>query len=220
MPYFTVRGPVALPSAVVGSPVYAYKGAGAGEAAGNGLTFNLDIGTASSDRLIIVSAMVSAATALSSVVVNGVTLNIDIDNHATAKASAVASGLVTSGSGSQAVTITWASANFQDKIAHVWAATGLNSNTAKHTAFANRIGGAGGTATIDVTAGDFLFAGALSTTQPTFAGSTEAPVGDHNQASGVFNTRGSDWTIVSTNASFTIASTNVGDIGWSAASYR
>ena len=182
-----------------GSPpsakTYTFRGSGSSTAGGSVATFSIDIGTASADRVVIAKSTVDTATTITSVVVNGVTLNPDVTAVNTYRVG-IHSGLVTTGDGAQNVVITWASASFQEKNAFVFTATGLSSNTVKQTA--NGVT----SANINVTAGDFLFGVARNVAGfPDFATSTEAP--DATRQVGADNTS-ADWTVDTTNAAFSV----------------
>lgn len=165
---------------------------------------SIDIGTAASDRLVIVGATLgNSNVAITGVTVNGVSLSlVDRDLTNVAGAAELWSGLVTSGSGSQTVAVTWGSGvGFLERVIAVWTATGLSSDTAKQTAVNE--------ANISVDAGDFLFAIGVSTFSNDLSFSTfsQAPT-EHSVDTGGFETVAGDETVVSTNASFSTAATN------------
>lgn len=198
----------------VSGAAYVFRGSFFDNPPATSISSSIDIGTASADRLVIVGCCDQNAHALTSVVVNGVTLNIDIDNTAGGGA-AIASGLVPSGSGSQTVTVTWAGSGFEERFFTVWTATGLSSNVVKHTA-------AGiDPISIAVDAGDFLFSLSMA-----FSGaydwdaSTQAPTRTASIAgagSGFFQYN-ADWLIAATNPAFSIDE-SAGAIQTTAASY-
>lgn len=165
---------------------------------------SIDIGTAASDRLVIVGATLgNSNVAITGVTVNGVSLSlVDRDLTNVVGGAELWSGLVTSGSGSQTVAVTWGSGvSFLERAITVWTATGLSSDTAKQTAVNE--------ANISVDAGDFLFAIGVSTFSNDLSFSTfsQAPT-EHSVDTGDFETVAGDETVVSTNASFSTAATN------------
>jgi hypothetical protein len=206
-PGFTVPAP----AAGGGPPAYTFQNTASTTAAGAALSASIDIGAAQANRLIVVGCTTGSGALTTSVVVNGVTLTAD--NNSTGGVS-IFSGIVASGSGAQTVAVTWASGNFDSRGFTVWRVTGLSSNLVKNIA-----SGAGQTATVNVTAGDLMFGvAAFATGGPApFSSSTETPFATHTAA-----TQGSsaDWTIVGTNASFTINSTIAGGSGNAVATYR
>lgn len=190
--YWQSRSQVVI---TVSAPVYTYRGSGTDNSGNNDATFSIDLGTASSDRLVIVGTTVSAATSVTSIVANSVSLTPDV-SAVNAYRVAIYSALVTSGSGSQNVVVTFASASFQEKNVFVWTATGLASNVVKQTA-----NGLIST-TINASAGDFLFGVSRAVALfPDFATSTETP--DGTRQVGTHNTS-ADWTVDATNASFSV----------------
>lgn len=202
-----------------GSPAYVFRNSLTASGSGAVLTGAIDIGTASADRLIVVGTSCQNNVLMTSVVVNGVTLTQNA-YVSPGPSAGIFSGLVTSGSGSQTVTITFASGSFLTRSCVLWTVTGLSSNTAKNTATAsgvnpNTIGGSG------VTAGDLLFAAdAVATgTTTSFAGSTETQAGQRQVGSGPNSLGAADWTVVSTSASFSITD-GVASSSKAAASFR
>jgi hypothetical protein len=107
--------------------------------------------------------------------------------------------LVTSGSGPQSIVVT--GNTFFSQALSVYSVYGLGTNSPQNTV-------TGGTSvSIGVNAGDFLFA--ISEAQDTagWGGSTQAPAktySDTNQGPSLF-LNGADWTIASTNASFSVS---------------
>ena len=188
-------GPGTAHTATAG-PTFTFRNSASTTAAGAAISTSVDIGTASADRLIIVSAMYgTTGVAVTSITVNGTSLTADENGTL---GVAIYSGLVTTGSGPQNVTVTWASGSFNNRGFALWTATGLNSNLVKqHTNFSTISG------TISVTAGDFMVGSFFSSGgTSTWAGSTEAPT-----VRTVFSPSPSgqapEWnTIASTNAAF------------------
>lgn len=202
------------------SPAYTYRGNGFSSASGSVTDFTIDIGTASSDRLIVVTAAYQGTNGITSIVVDPAGANVSLTQdaiNASGNSVAMYSGLVTTGSGSVTIRLTLVSASFFNRGISVWALTGLSSNLKKQSAAA-AISGAGSTA-INVTAGDFLFCGSYQTAgSPTFSGSTEAPANPAGLHTSNATNQFADQTIISTNASFAIAPGVTSNLA--AASYR
>jgi hypothetical protein len=195
-----------------GGAAYVYKGSTAG------LSSTLDIGTASSDRFVIVgvSGESIGATYGTTATVAGVTLNRDAFYNQSGAGRAVLfySGLVTSGNGSQSIVITRTGETGSHL--HIWTVTGNASIAFRQTA-SNSSGGA--PSSISVTGGDFMFGvSSVGGASPnTWTSSTQASFADHpDSAFGGFG--GSDWTIASTNASFS-AQPDAG-FAWLVATYH
>jgi hypothetical protein len=163
------------------------------------VSFPMDIGTAAADRLVIVGAASgNSASAISGVTVNGVSLTQAVSDQVGGGGSELWSGLVTTGSGSQTVVVTWASGAYLQRGMMVWTAEGLASNTAKATS-ANQ-------ASLAVDASDFLFTMVVgdfgtSSSPPSLAAYTQPPT-EHTTTSTDFGFTGGDETVASTNASF------------------
>lgn len=167
---------------------------------GSTLSGSIDIGTAAADRVVIVAATEQNGQSLTSIVVNGVTLTAAVAGSGVY----ISTGLVTSGSGAQTVTVTWGAGSFETRTCAVWIANGLNSNTPKAT---------GTVATnvtpsaISVTAGDLLFGVTMlgNSGTPEYNGnSTENAAGERQVLTGALSGFYGDWTVASTNASFSV----------------
>ena len=179
-----------------GGPAYTFRGTASDLTGTANPSYSIDIGTASADRLIIVGFICAGSAGAASVTVNGTGLTLAV-SAAPAAVAEVWYGLVTSGSGTQTVQVNGAS-NFFERDIIVWAATGLSSNVVKQTASDN------GTQNINVSASDFLFAINYTTGTPSnfdYSSSTESPTGIHTTAQSF----GGDWTVISTNAAFSVA---------------
>ncbi len=197
------------------TPTCVHRGTGADTSSDTTRNYSIDIGTASSDRLIIVASAVQNV-ASGTVTVAGTPLNMDVQG-VNGGSSTLYSGLVTSGSGTQTVSIVIGSGFVQSSVS-VWACTGLNSNTVKQTG-----SGIGGITSfsINVTAGDFMFsAGRSNSATGDYGNSTQAPTTAYNMAAGVYVA--ADWiTIASTNASFAVRpGTGLNFTHGAAATYR
>lgn len=191
-------------------PSYSYRSALSATGSGALLTGSVDIGTAAADRLVIVGFTCQNAPAITSVVVNGASLSNALTNTGASPGAYLYSGLVTSGSGAQTVTITFATGTFLTRTGFVWIANGLSSNSPKHVSTTPTNVTA---ATINVDAGDFLFAvTGVSSGTPNYTGnSTENPAAARQQLTGALSGYSGDWTVASTNASFSINDSASGD---------
>jgi hypothetical protein len=117
---------------------------------------------------------------------------------------AIFAGAITGCSGSQNVVTTWSTGSaFTDCGVAIWQLTNLNSDTA-----IDPENGAGTSITINNTAGDFLFAYAISTSSGNnFSGSTETPTRQDNiTPSGGSGTyfASADWITTTTNSMWAI----------------
>jgi hypothetical protein len=186
-----------------GSPkAYTYRDSISSTAGGHVVSASIDIGTAAADRYVLVACGVQNGDPDPiSVVVNGVTLTKIYFEAATPTGLGFYSGLVASGSGPQTCAVTFTSASFEGKLMAVWTMTGLVSTTPKQTVLQ---ASTSAPLPIPVDAGDFLFAvGWTVSGTPVFSSSTETPARDAIFAGGTSRT--ADWTIVSTNAAFSVA---------------
>jgi hypothetical protein len=190
---------------------YVYRGSNSTTAAGNPHTASIDIGTASADRVVHVGIAAQNAQTPTSVTVNGVTLTQDVLN-VTSPTAGWYSGVVASGSGSQTVTVNYPAGTFTLRNMYVLTSTGLSSTTKKQSASAS-----GASISINVTAGDFLFAVGYRTGGiANYTSSTEAPDGTNNADA---TTREADWVVNSTNATFFVTPANSGSIIHAAVSF-
>lgn len=185
-----------------GIGTYSYAGSGQFSGSGNIATYTINIGTATSTRYIVVGLQANG-TAAYTMTAAGTSLNSDVllapgGNNT----SQIFSGLVTSGSGSQSIVATCDSCTFQARTVFVWVITSLNTNAVKHTASSQ----SGSSMSINVTAGDFLFT-TRNQNPVTFNGSTEAPF--ENLTGSGSTISGADWTIISTNAAFSVTASSV-----------
>jgi hypothetical protein len=187
----------------LGGPRYSYRGGLSSSATGAVLTGLIDLGPAAADRLVIVGFTCQNTPAVTSVVVNGVTLSNALTNTGTSPSTYLYSGLVPNGSGSQTVMITFASGSFATRTAFVWTANGLSSNSPKNVSTTPTVTTA---ASINVAPGDLLFAVTCTAgTAPNYTGHcTENPAGSRAILSGGNSGFYGDWTIANTNASFSI----------------
>lgn len=113
-------------------------------------------------------------------------------------------------SASGALTIVVTGGNFLDEAIIVYYANNLQSNTPRGTVVASGTSPTSGT--ISVNAGDFLFAGSNGGAGATWTSSTQTPSGTQSQTGtgAIFDAFSADWTIASTNASFSVAVTETG----------
>jgi hypothetical protein len=192
-------------------PVFTFRGTDSTNSATSVFTSTtIDIGSARSDRLVIVATSDQSANAISSVSVNGSPpLNLDVTAGG-GPGLQIWSGLISSGSGVATIVVNYASgASFTGRVLDVWTATGLASNVVKHTAtFAGT-----SSATISVGAGDFLVA-AEPFGGVTFTGSAPdtTPVMRSNPSVTPPTLVSAEWiTITTNNASFSVtASASLG----------
>jgi hypothetical protein len=180
---------------------YNFRGTFSSTASGAVASSSINIGAASSDRLVIVATgyQLNSAT-VSSVTVAGTSLSSVVAQAGVgAGFITLHAALVPAGSGSQTVAVTWSTGSFNTRGFAVWTATGLNSNTAKQT-----FSTASGTISIAVVASDFLFGIGFKNSAGgiVFSGGTQAP----NNTNDIFTANPSasvaDWIILATNASF------------------
>jgi hypothetical protein len=168
-------------------------------------TGNLNIGTATATRVVVVGFASASSGRTYAATVAGVTVpQLVVDGGSYAY---FFGGVVNTGSGSQAITVTCASGcGYESRDVFVWVLDGLSSTSVNQTASSDGTT----TATISVSAGDFLFViNALSDgTCHTWNGSTQAPTADVGTPSGsAFVDCGAYWdTITATNASFSVIS--------------
>lgn len=208
-PYWQSRLQVSV--GTVASPAYTFRGTNFTNGSTSVQTASIDIGTASADRLVIVAIQYQNTPVVTSVTANAVTLNLDIVKT-TNPSAAIYSGLVTSGSGPQNIVVNYVSAGFSNRGLTVWTATGLSSNVVKNTASS-----ANANISINITAGDFLFASTYQATATwNYSASTDTATATHTSDATNFS---GDWTTLTTSATYTIGllgniSSNVG------ASYR
>lgn len=182
------------------APAFTFKGMSSNGDGTTSRTFSIDIGTASSDRLIVVALGIGNTTGPTSVTVAGVTLTQDV-LRANAQTCAVYSGLVTGGSGTQNITIAGVGI-FQEVAVAVFAAPGLSSSVVKQTS-----SNVGGTTSISVAAGDFLVAiNATPGANSSYAASTETPTATRNVDTTGPRFTSAEWLpVISTNASFSVS---------------
>jgi hypothetical protein len=190
-----------------GSPTFTFLGSEGKEFSNTTATFTtIDIGSASADRFIIVVIGRQNGVAVTGVTVAGVSLAQDT-SQTPGRGIYIWSGLVTTGSGVQNVVVsTGSNDSFADCSIFCWSGTGM-ANTSGASATGGNANAS--SATISVTAGDFMVAGfpfACSN-----SGSTQAPT-TARTATGTASgqvTQSFDWnTIVSTNASFSVGISN------------
>lgn len=174
---------------------YTYAGGFSTGGGGAVATTSINIGTGG---FIVVGTSTQNTVAITSVVVNGVTLTQD----AYLTNVGIFSGLV-SGSGSVTVTVTWASGTFNLRGFGLWVLNGLTTNAKENSAtFTTNPG------TISVNAGDLMFTAFFANgTLITWSASTQVPAvgAPHNLTAGNPSLQFADWTIASTNAAFSDA---------------
>lgn len=192
------------------TPAYTYRGEFTDSGASTVATYSVNIGTASADRLVIVAVAIQNAPVITSLVVNGVTLNQDV-LIAVGADIGIFSGLVVAGSGAQNIVLTCVSAGFLERDIFVWTATGLSSNLVKNTmSYSANTNG-----TINITSGDFLFAVDQSSLG-VFSSVDQTPTATHTI--GALSGRSAEWLTTVTAAAFNV---HVGaNATVAAASYR
>jgi hypothetical protein len=198
------RGPLA----------YVFRGSASTGGTGLSLSGTIDLGPASPGRLVVVAIASQGGVAGASVVVNGVSLNPDINPGS----AGIFSGMVP-GSGPQNVTVTWASGTFNQRGFGVWTVTGLVSKVVKQ-----KINFGSPTGNIVVDGGDLMFCATqyANTGPPNFGTTTQAPFGNREIFTNGSTLAGAatDWTIASSNAAFTVGP-NISSLGaTSVATYR
>jgi hypothetical protein len=171
-----------------------------------------NIGPAAAGRCVFV-LFVSQNNPTLTMTVNTVPMTQAVVDTNNAQAS-IWYGTVASGSGS--ATIATTGGNFLTETMLVYYATGLGSCTPRNTA------SGAASATIGVNSGDFLFALASGSGTASWASSTQSPSGTQAQSGSASPNNGStaDWTIVSTNASFSAATTALTSPSFVTANWR
>jgi hypothetical protein len=102
--------------------------------AGTTETFPIDIGSATADRYMVVAVGLQNGGTITNVAVAGTNLTLDIQQNG-GNTSAIYSGLVSTGSGTLSVVVTYAASHqFFYTAVHVWALTGLAQNNNRVTA--------------------------------------------------------------------------------------
>ena len=194
-----------------GSASYAFIASASSAGSGAAVSSSIAIGTAAANRIIVIAGGSSGGVAISTVTLNSTSCTIDVSSASSFVASCPGS---TYGSGSQTAVVTWASGSFNQRGFSAWAATGMSSTTVSHIA-----SGSGSSTTINVAASDFMFLGvSVGNGTPTYSGNTQAPSNTQSIiASFVFS---ADWSVVSTNASFTIGPTAPNQSSYAAATYH
>jgi hypothetical protein len=187
------------------SASYIYVGTGSSSVAGN--TANITI-TGLTPGYLVVGVTTQSGDALSSVSANGTALNADVPISVSPQ-TGIWSGVALN-TGTTITLVCQASCGFISRTVWVWNLQNLKNNNVQHTA-----NGTSSTQTISVAAGDFLFSICVATTSCSWASSTQAPArsdtGTHADA---------DWTIASTNASFTVGGATGTIFGITSASYH
>lgn len=207
-PIFVNKASVAAPAA------YAFAGSDFNTGGvGNVWTSTAtNIGPAAAGRLVVVLFVCQNNPSLT-MTVNGVSMTQAAVTNPNAQVS-IWYGTVATGTGS--ATIVTTGGNFLNQTMLVYYATGLGSNTPRNTATGTTA------ATISVNSGDFLFALASGTGTASWAGSTQSPSGTQSQAGSASIENGStaDWTIASTSASFSAATSGLSSVSFVAANWR
>jgi hypothetical protein len=184
-----------------GAASYTFIDADIYEGSANSHAISADIGSEASDRYVLVGIGIQNGSSAPPVTVGGTSLS-NLGFETSAPGIGFYGGLVTTGNGSQTVTVAYPSGLFQYRILAVWVLTGLNSTTPKEFEWA----ASSSPPTIAVEAGDFLFyieyiAGAQD---QDLSNATEAPAREAVIGPSAGGTRGysADWTIAGTDAAF------------------
>ena len=175
-------------------------------------SFTVNIGTMAASSLLVVGIAAGGTLSAASMTCNGVSLTKDTEN-ASNNYAAIFSGFGSSfGSGSQTIAFTATGSSSQVRDLFAWRIDNVASST---VITADSVSST--TATLGVTAGDFLF-GVKADVSTNFSSSTEAPTDTLGPPTGgAF--KAADWnTIISTNASFNVVTS--GTDALAAASYR
>lgn len=191
---------------------YSFKSSYQWTSGGTSDSRSIDIGTAAADRLVIVATACQAGSSTPTVTVNGVTLTQQAlfnDSGGFGASVAFFSGIVSSGSGPQTVLIDWSGANFTARGAAIWVANGLNTTPPKVSG-THRVNG--DDVTLNVAAGDFVFAYIITLSTTNFDSSTDTPPArEDSAASGGFVFSSADWTAGTTSASWHLNANQDGD---------
>ena len=183
-----------------GGAAYTYRGFNrvGGDYGFDDHTFSMDIGDAAADRVVVVQCFSQNSPGITGVTVNGTSLTQDAANPTGSGRFYSYSGVVSSGSGSQTVVISWTTAGYFDKQAYVWTLTGLSSNTPKATGQAQVTGTDPASISLGTLAsGDIVLSSGhiLATTDETYdTSSTEAADATRVNSTGL-RTRSADWLV-------------------------
>lgn len=192
-------------AAAPSSPSYAFAGTDFNTGGvGNVWTSTAaNIGAAQTNRLVVV-LLAAQNNPTISMTVNGVSMTSAATSTQNQQQS-IWYGTVPSGSGAATIVVT--GGNFLDEAIIVYYANNLGSNTPRGNVVASGTSPCSGT--LSVQAGDFVFAGANGGNTISWASSTQTPSGTQSQTgtSAQFDAYSADWTIASTNASFSVAAT-------------
>jgi len=198
-----IAGRGALDAAPAGpSPAYSYLGSFSSTSLPSGSTATMPFTMTNTAGLLVVFFGVQNSKSITSVVYDptgaNVTLTQDAFNN-TGNTGGMWSGAIPAASGSKNVVVTASTTvSFLAAGGHAWLATDLISSSAQTAANSS-----GASASISVTAGYFMFGGAFVTGAPAsvnWSTSTQVPAAVNANAAP--NAWGADWTIASTNASF------------------
>lgn len=174
-------------------------------------SFTKDIGPAAADRFMVLALAAQNTLALTSVLVAGTALNQDGFSTVGGVTYGFYSGLVTSGDGVQTIQMNYSTGAFVGRSTYLWRLTGLVNNAVKEIEIAS-----GAQISIDVAAGDLLFAAGRRSGGFTYSAPTETPAA---QRSASASDRAADWTVASANAAFSSGASSVSGLGHAMASY-
>ena len=175
------------------------------------MSASLNVGTAAANRIIVVAGASQGSAAIGTVTVNSVSCTIDATFGSSFVASCPGSSF---GSGTQTIVATWASGSFQARGFSVWVASNMTSTTVVQHVAQNT------SATLGVTANDFMFAAVnvSGASVPWTGGTTQSP--SNTQTINASTNFSADWTIASTNASFTLNPNAANQNSFAAATYH
>ncbi len=200
LPNVNAAGWLPLAKSAGGAPFYIKASNLAIQADGTGVsTFLSNIGTATATRVILIGAIQTAGTPLTSVTVNSITATAILTGTTHTEMQFFQITGTSPGSGSQTVTLNGGA--FLNQIAQVWYMDNLNSTTVKQTAKVNS--NPPNTTNINITAGDFLFS-IIGNGQTGFSwsSSTDPVANSFTLSSGATSLGNADWTTATTSASW------------------
>ena len=191
-------------SSAAAAESYAFIGSASAATSPTTLTFSMTIGTG-----YVIAGLTETGGSSYTVTINGVSLTQDVAGSG----AFIFSGTLSSSATTNNVVITCTGCTFQSRAIFVWLAQNLQQQSVRVTATSGS-----GSVTIGVTAGYYLFTTQVNTgTTATYNGSTQAPA--ENLAVASFG-NAAEWSIVSTNASFSIVSSQPGNGQGVAATYH
>ena len=218
------------PHTSAAAPAYTYIGGTASGSSGSGISQAFNLGANATCKVVVGVESSSGTTPTVTVSVGGVGLTQDIVKSAAASLlnAFIFSGDLVSCSGSQTVAMTSTAGSFSYRSVSVYVLTNTISSTVVQTGGYSEASGTKTPAspTINVTAGDLLFAAGIGlggASITTCSGSSVAPNAVNHVAGGSPSASDfmADWLIASTNASFaTVCSSSSNSNAVAAATYH